>query len=76
MVRPVRLEFPYALYHVMSRGNGGEDILVEDRQVFLDLLAVTPKANLSQIMRGLNGRYARFFRQNSSTNGAYITGAL
>lgn len=63
MVRPVRLEFPYALYHVMSRGNGGEDILVEDRQVFLDLLAVTPKANLSQIMRGLNGRYARFFNK-------------
>ena len=40
MVSPIRLEFSYALYHVMSRGNSGEDILVDgDRQVFLDLLA-------------------------------------
>ncbi len=30
MARPIRLEFPNALYHVMSRGNGGENIFIED----------------------------------------------
>ena len=74
MVSPIRLEFPNALYHVMSRGNGGEDILVEDRQVFLDLLAVTPKANLSQIMRGLNGRYTRFFNKTRRPMGQIFQG--
>ena len=40
MARPIRLEFPNALYHVMSRGNGGDAIFVEDEdwQQFLDLL--------------------------------------
>lgn len=89
MARPIRLEFPNVLYHVMSRGNGGESIFVDDadRQQFLDLLAAlitrydaicyayclmdnhyhllieTLKGNLSQIMRGLNGRYTRFFNK-------------
>jgi len=100
MVRPIRLEFPNALYHVMSRGNGGEDIFVEDgdRQVFLDLLAElftrhdvicyayclmdnhyhllveTPKANLSQIMRRLNGRYTRFFNKTRRRMGHIFQG--
>ena len=29
MARPIRLEFPNALYHVMSRGNGEENIFIE-----------------------------------------------
>jgi hypothetical protein len=39
MARSIRLEFSNGLYHVMSRGNGGEAIFVEDedRQQFLDL---------------------------------------
>jgi REP element-mobilizing transposase RayT len=41
MARPLRIEFPCALYHVTSRGNGRADIFLNDgdRQVFLDVLA-------------------------------------
>ncbi len=40
MARQWRIEYPGALYHVMSRGNGGQDIFLsdDDRQLFLDLL--------------------------------------
>lgn len=31
MARPLRLEFPGALYHVTSRGNARQDIVVDDR---------------------------------------------
>lgn len=41
MARPIRLEFPDAIYHVTTRGNGGGDIFVDDqdRQQFLTVLA-------------------------------------
>ncbi len=41
MARPLRIEYPGAYYHVMNRGNRGEDIFLtdKDRQVFLDGLA-------------------------------------
>jgi putative transposase len=40
MARPLRLEFPHALYHVTARGDGREDIYVsdEDRLAWLDTL--------------------------------------
>lgn len=40
MARPLRLEFPGALYHVTSRGDGREDIYRApgDRRLFLDVL--------------------------------------
>jgi len=40
MVRPLRIEYPGALYHVMSRGNAYQDIFVEnkDRSMFLENL--------------------------------------
>lgn len=40
MARPLRIEFPGALYHVTSRGNAQADIFRDDddRQVFLDTL--------------------------------------
>lgn len=40
MARPIRLEFPGAIYHVTTRGNGGEDIFIDDqdRQEFLTVL--------------------------------------
>ena len=40
MARPLRIEFPNALYHITSRGNRREDIYLDDsdRGVFLDLL--------------------------------------
>ena len=40
MARPLRIEFPGALYHVTSRGNGRADMYLDDgdRQAFLDIL--------------------------------------
>ncbi len=41
MARPLRLEFPGAIYHVTSRGNARADIFLDDddRGLFLDVLA-------------------------------------
>lgn len=41
MARPLRLEFPGALYHITSRGNARADIYLDDddRWLFLDVLA-------------------------------------
>lgn len=41
MARPLRLEFPGALYHITSRGNARQDIFLddEDRILFLNLIA-------------------------------------
>lgn len=100
MARPIRLEFPNALYHVMSRGNGGENIFIEeaDKHAFLELfeellicydficyayclmnnhyhlLIETPKANLSQVMRGLNGRYTKYFNKTFHRMGHIFQG--
>ena len=40
MARPIRVEYPGAVYHVMARGNRGEAIFrdEEDRRCFLDTL--------------------------------------
>ena len=41
MARPLRLEFPGALYHITARGNAREPIVADDtdRQHFVDTLA-------------------------------------
>ena len=43
MPRQVRIEYADSIYHVMSRGNGGENIFLNDvdRQDFLKTLAET-----------------------------------
>jgi REP element-mobilizing transposase RayT len=43
MARPLRLEYPGALYHVTSRGNAKADIYLDDadRRIFLRLLGTT-----------------------------------
>ena len=43
MARPLRIEFPGALYHVISRGNAKQDIFLDDgdRHQFLDALSET-----------------------------------
>jgi len=40
MARPLRLEYPNAVYHVTARGNAREAIFLHraDRESFLDLL--------------------------------------
>ncbi|MCF8068364.1 MAG: transposase [Desulfobacterales bacterium] len=45
MARQWRIEYPGAIYHVMSRGNGSQDIYCsdEDRQCFLELLENFPE---------------------------------
>ena len=37
MTRQLRFEYPGAVYHVMARGNGGDDVFVtnDDRKSFL-----------------------------------------
>jgi len=41
MARPLRIEYPGAIYHITSRGNAREDIYQSDadREMFLDVLA-------------------------------------
>ncbi len=43
MARPLRIEFPGALYHVTSRGNARADIVGDDddRRIFVDALSAT-----------------------------------
>ena len=43
MARPLRVEYPGAFYHVMHRGNAGEDIFksIRDREIFLEYFAKT-----------------------------------
>ena len=40
MARPLRIEFPGAVYHLTSRGNAGQRIFLnnDDRRLFLDTL--------------------------------------
>lgn len=41
MARPLRIEFPRALYHLTARGNARQDIFLADadRELFIDLLS-------------------------------------
>ncbi|MBF0216747.1 MAG: transposase [Candidatus Omnitrophica bacterium] len=50
MARPLRIEYPGALYHVTSRGNERKNILItdDDKSVFLDIL--TTAANRFKIV--------------------------
>jgi hypothetical protein len=43
MARPLRIEYPGAVYHQTARGNASEDVFLGDgdRRLFLDLLAET-----------------------------------
>jgi putative transposase len=40
MARPLRVEFPGAFYHIINRGNAGEDVFksLRDREKFLEYL--------------------------------------
>ena len=41
MARPLRLEYPGAVYYVTARGNAGQEIFLndEDREAFLETLS-------------------------------------
>ena len=100
MARPLRIEFPGAVYHVTSRGDRKEDIfrIADDRRVFLDILGQamerfdaqvlayclmgnhyhlvlhTRQANLSRLMRHLNGVYTQYFNRRHDLVGHLFQG--
>ena len=100
MARPLRIEFPGAVYHVSSRGNRRESIFVDDtdRIAFLallgrmterldaqvlaycllgdhsDLVLYTRRANLSLLMRQLNGVYTQDFNRRHGKAGPVFQG--
>lgn len=100
MARPLRIEFPGAVYHVTSRGVRQEPIFDDDidRRVFLrvvsealcrlhgDVFAYclmgnhyhfvlhTKLANLSRLMRQVNGEYARIYNQRHNVKGHLFQG--
>lgn len=100
MSRPLRIEYPGALYHVTARGNARSHIYRDDtdREDFLTTLAgvvkrfgwvchayclmgnhfhlliETPKPNLSQGMRQLNGVYTQHFNRRHRRAGHLFQG--
>ncbi len=100
MSRPLRIEFPGAVYHVTSRGDRREAIYRddEDRHAHLGVIARamdrfdaqvlaycqmgnhfhlvlhTRQANLSRLMRHVNGVYTQAFNQRHSLVGHLFQG--
>jgi putative transposase len=100
MARPLRIEFPGAVYHITSRGDRREPIFVddEDRLALLDIVAQalsrfdaqmlayclmgnhyhfvlhTRQANLSLLMRHINGVYTQSFNRRHNKVGHLFQG--
>lgn len=100
MVRPLRIEYAGAVYHVTSRGDRREPIAKDDtdRALFLDvvgqalerfdaqawayclmgnhyhLVLHTREANLSRLMRQINGVYTQSFNRRHSLTGHLFQG--
>ncbi|MBL8414799.1 MAG: transposase [Propionivibrio sp.] len=100
MARPLRIEFPGAIYHVTSRGDRREPIFVDDvdRESLIAVLATgisrfdaqvlayclmgnhyhfvlhTRQANLSLLMRHLNGVYTQAFNRRHAKVGHLLQG--
>ena len=100
MARPLRIEFPGAVYHVTSRGDRREDIFTddEDRHGLLEVVAQalsrfdaealayclmsnhyhfvlhTRQANLSLLMRHINGVYTQAFNRRHDKVGHLFQG--
>ena len=100
MSRPLRIEFPGAVYHVTSRGDRRESIFEDDadRQALLAVMALglarfdarmlayclmgnhyhfvlhSAAANLSQLMRHINGVYSQAFNRRHSKVGHLFQG--
>jgi putative transposase len=100
MVRPLRIEYPGAVYHITSRGDRREPIAKDDldRATFLSILAQafdrfdahawayclmgnhyhlvirTRQANLSRLMRHVNGVYTQSFNRRHNLSGHLFQG--
>jgi putative transposase len=71
MARQWRIEFPGALYHVLSRGNGGQDIFHcdDDRHHFLDLLSeLSERFNLEIYAYVLMGNHYHLLLKTKDAN--------
>lgn len=100
MARPLRIEFPGAIYHVTSRGDRRDAIFTDDadRRILLGIMAQamerfdaqvlayclmgnhyhlvlhTRQANLSLVMRHLNGVYTQAFNRRHDKVGHVFQG--
>lgn len=100
MARPLRIEFPGAIYHVTSRGDRREVIYEDDvdRRNFLEVVSQalerfdavalayclmdnhyhfvihTRRANLSQLMRQINGVYTQAYNRRHNKVGHLLQG--
>lgn len=100
MARPLRIEFPGAVYHITTRGDRREPVYRDDtdRRQFLDIVAHamerfdaqilayclmgnhyhlvlhTRRANLSRLMRHLNGVYTQAFNRRHGLSGHLFQG--
>ncbi len=100
MARPLRIEFPGAVYHVTSRGDRREPIYRDDvdRRIQLQvighamerfdacalaycqmgnhfhLVLQTQQANLSRLMRHINGVYTQSFNRRHGLTGHLLQG--
>ena len=100
MGRPLRIEFPGAVYHVTSRGDRRESIFRDaaDRRLLLDIVdssmrrldaemlafclmgnhyhfvLQTRQANLSRLMRHVNGVYSQAFNRRHGLVGHLFQG--
>ena len=100
MSRPLRIEFPGAIYHVTSRGDRREPIFDDDqdREAFLDVVGTalerfdacalayclmgnhyhlvlhTRSANLSRLMRQINGVYTQTYNRRHRKVGHLFQG--
>ncbi|MFM9882309.1 MAG: transposase [Burkholderiales bacterium] len=100
MARPLRIEFPGAIYHVTSRSDRREAIFEDDvdRRAFLEVVSQalerfdavalayclmhdhyhfvlqTRRANLSQLMRQINGVYTQAYNRRHDKAGHLFRG--
>lgn len=98
MARPQRIEFPGAVYHLVSRGEGAVFMDDTDRSALLqviaqaalrfdaqvlayglgreqyELLLFTRQANLSRLMRHLNGVYTQVHNRHHGRSGHVFQG--
>lgn len=100
MSRPLRIEFPGAIYHVTSRGDRREPIFGDDadRRTFLEVVGAaldrfdacalaycllgnhyhlvlhTRRANLSMLMRHINGVYTQAYNRRHRKMGHLFQG--
>ena len=100
MARPLRIEYPGAVYHITSRGDRREPIAKDDadRSLFLEVVGLaahrfnarvwayclmrnhyhlvlhTREANLSRLMRQINGVYTQSFNRRHHLSGHLFQG--